>query len=178
MNNFDTTVNALLTDDFKSAAAAGLIGLGALTGGSANATPEPKPSITQTRGVRNNNPGNIEKGIKWGGATGDDGRFIIFDSPEMGIRAIGRILRTYSRKYGINTVSGIVSRWAPPNENDTENYIKNVSTWTGFAPDKKLNVQDPGTMFKLINAIIRQENSTSYQPDVVNRAIGLIDKNY
>jgi hypothetical protein len=36
------------------------------------------PDAQPYRGIRNNNPGNIEKGIAWQGAVGDDGTFIIF----------------------------------------------------------------------------------------------------
>jgi hypothetical protein len=51
-----------------------------------------------TRGLRNNNPGNIEFGsfAKKYGATGSDGRFAIFPTMVDGIRAIAELLIVYS----------------------------------------------------------------------------------
>lgn len=43
------------------------------------------------RGLRNNNPGNIEAGSNsWDGQAGSDGRFAKFVTPEHGIRALGK----------------------------------------------------------------------------------------
>ncbi|MBN5203088.1 hypothetical protein JY494_26615, partial [Serratia marcescens] len=66
------------------------------------------------RGLRNNNPGNIEASDKnpWEGQTGSDGRFAKFETPEHGIRALGKNLLSYQRQ-GYDTVSEIVNRWAP-----------------------------------------------------------------
>lgn len=52
-----------------------------------------------TRGIRNNNPGNLEysKSNPWVGQNGDDGRFAKFETPEHGIRALGRNLMSYQR---------------------------------------------------------------------------------
>jgi GH24 family phage-related lysozyme (muramidase) len=47
MNSFDNTINTLLAEDFKSAAAAGMIGLGALVGPSAAQAASPAPSISR-----------------------------------------------------------------------------------------------------------------------------------
>ena len=77
------------------------------------------------RGISNNNPGNLEysKTNPWVGQTGDDGRFAKFETPEHGIRALGRNLMSYQRQ-GIDTVSEIINRWAPPTDkNDTMSYI-------------------------------------------------------
>ena len=95
------------------------------------------------RGIRNNNPLNIRKSAdKWQGKAGDDGAFVIFDTPENGIRAAGRLLKTYRDKHGLNTIRGIVNRWAPPNENNTEAYIAFVEQKTGFFRDLTLNASD------------------------------------
>ncbi|MCS1340536.1 hypothetical protein NX036_25235, partial [Escherichia coli] len=85
-------------------------------------------SSERARGIRNNNPGNLEysKTNPWVGQTGDDGRFAKFETPEHGIRALGRNLMSYQRQ-GIDTVSEIINRWAPPTDkNDTMSYIKAV----------------------------------------------------
>ena len=48
------------------------------------------------------------------------------------------LCRTYYGKYGLKTIRGIVSRWAPPKENNTEAYIRHVSDYTGIGPDRDL----------------------------------------
>ena len=54
------------------------------------------------RGIRNNNPLNIEAGENWQGLKGTDGRFAIFETAEHGIRAAARILRTYARSTALH----------------------------------------------------------------------------
>ena len=72
------------------------------------------------RNLRNNNPGNIEYGdfAKKHGATGSDGRFAIFPSMQAGQDAQASLLMGYMAQ-GNNTISKIVSKWAPGNENNT-----------------------------------------------------------
>ncbi|WP_367672819.1 structural protein, partial [Serratia symbiotica] len=90
------------------------------------------------RGIRNNNPGNIRWGDDWKGLLPDkqrtDKSFCQFSTPEYGIRAMIIILRNYQKKHGINTISGIIHRWAPTSENDTQAYIDSVSQEVGVAP--------------------------------------------
>jgi len=112
------------------------------------------------KGIRLNNPGNIEKGLNWKGLADiqPDARFAAFTSPEYGIRAICRLLMTYNKKYSIKTITGIVNRYAPPHENPTAAYAKNISTWTGFGLKETLDLKDKTTLAKLAAAITRQEN--------------------
>ena len=49
-----------------------------------------------------------------------------------GYRAMFVIIRTYMRKYGLTTIDGIISRWAPPTENDTKKYIDTVAYLSGI----------------------------------------------
>lgn len=81
------------------------------------------------RGIRNNNPLNIEYNAanQWQGQVGTDGRFAIFENAFFGIRAGARLLKTYRDKYGLNTVAGIINKFAPDVENDTNSYIKSVA---------------------------------------------------
>ncbi len=88
-----------------------------------------------TRPNRNNNPGDIEYG-KFAiahGATGIDGRFAIFPTPEAGLAALTALLETGSYKGA--TLTSAIHRYAPPDENDTQRYINMVSQWTGIQPD-------------------------------------------
>ena len=97
-----------------------------------------------TLGERNNNPLNIRKvpGVHWKGEIlplkGDGGSFVRFESIEWGIRAALKILGTYRDKYAATSIREIVSRWAPPAENNTEAYIATVCRLTGFGGNEKL----------------------------------------
>lgn len=117
---------------------------------------------TPTRGERNNNPGNIDRdATQWQGMAADqsnDDRFIIFTAPEFGIRAIGKELLSYYQKHGLNTVRGIINRWAPPVENDTGAYVSAVANQCGVDPDASVTPTDPDCMEQLIRGIIQHEN--------------------
>ncbi|HCP2161491.1 TPA: hypothetical protein OC098_001742 [Escherichia coli] len=132
------------------------------------------------RGIRNNNPGNLEysKTNPWVGQTGDDGRFAKFETPEHGIRALGRNLMSYQRQ-GIDTVSEIINRWAPPTDkNDTISYIKAVCEQLGVSADEPLDASNPDTLKALCAAIIHHENGSQPYSDQqltagVSAALGL-----
>jgi len=132
------------------------------------------------RGIRNNNPGNLEysKSNPWSGQTGDDGRFAKFETPEHGIRALGRNLLSYQRQ-GIDTVNDIINRWAPPEDNNnTSAYIEAVCAQLGVTPDQPLDASNPDTLKALCAAIIHHENGSQPYSDQqlatgVSAAIGL-----
>ncbi|EFD5223859.1 TPA: hypothetical protein ACGD6Q_004577 [Escherichia coli] len=137
-------------------------------------------SSDRIRGIRNNNPGNLEysKTNPWVGQTGDDGRFAKFETPEHGIRALGRNLMSYQRQ-GIDTVSEIINRWAPPTDkNDTMSYIKAVCEQLGVSADEPLDASNPDTLKALCAAIIHHENGSQPYSDQqltagVSAALGL-----
>ncbi len=83
------------------------------------------------RGIRNHNPGNIRWQDEWLGLKKDgkqqDPSFCVFISPVCGIRALAKVLKNYQRLYGLNTPRKIISRYAPPNENQTLAYINSVA---------------------------------------------------
>ena len=113
------------------------------------------------RGMRNNNPGNIRKtGDAWRGlsVSQTDSAFFQFESMHYGIRALAVLVRNYTRKYRLDTVRGIISRWAPANENDTGAYVRSVSAFVGVGPDDYVNTEDPTTLALITRAIIRHEN--------------------
>lgn len=119
------------------------------------------------RGIRNNNPGNIERSaVRWlGEVSGADTRFATFDTPEAGIRALARNLITYQQRHGLNTVRRIIARWAPPRENATAAYEVAVARELGVDPDAPLNLRDEATLSKLSAAIIRHENGVQPYAD-------------
>ncbi|EMX0849499.1 hypothetical protein AAF302_000706 [Pluralibacter gergoviae] len=134
----------------------------------------------EARGIRNNNPGNLEASSSnpWVGQTGSDGRFAKFETPEHGIRALGRNLLSYQRQ-GIDTVSDIINRWAPPSDNnDTAAYIRAVCAQLGVTANQPLDASNPDTLQALCAAIIKHENGTQpYSNDQlstgVSAALGL-----
>lgn len=130
------------------------------------------------RGIRNNNPGNIRWGDEWKGLVPEtqrtDKSFCQFKSAEYGIRAMIIILRNYQRKHGLSTISGIINRWAPTNENDTQSYINSVAKASGVDPDQRIDTSDSRFMMKLLQAIIQHENGDQpYSFDVFVKAIDL-----
>ena len=75
--------------------------------------------------IAKNNIFNIRAGqAQWLGMTGTRRGFVEFDTQEHGIRAWLVLMRNYRRKYGCRTIRQIVTRFAPPSENNTERYIK------------------------------------------------------
>ncbi len=128
-----------------------------------------------TRGLRNNNPGNLENnGIDWDGLSRSqtDSRFYQFDDPVYGIRAMNKIIKTYRNKYGFNTISQLINRWAPPNENDTQSYIKSVAKRVGVEPEQKINFEDYA--FEISQAIIKHENGLQpYDDATIKNGVSL-----
>lgn len=128
---------------------------------------------TQTRGVRNNNPGNIDyvPANKWRGQLPPnpalEKRFARFDTPENGIRALGKLLLTYQDKHGLKTVESIISRWAPSNENDTSAYVRAVEVNTGTKPGAAVDLHTDSVMLGFVKAIIHHENAGFAYPDAV-----------
>lgn len=75
--------------------------------------------------ISRNNIFNIRKGPKaWKGETGANKGFVEFETREYSIRAWIVLMRTYRLKHRCATVRAIITRYAPPNENNTEAYIK------------------------------------------------------
>ncbi|EHC5871981.1 hypothetical protein JR782_002773 [Salmonella enterica subsp. enterica serovar Eastbourne] len=115
------------------------------------------------RGVRNNNPGNLVASNQgWDGELTSDGKFSRFDTPEHGIRALAKNMRTYHNKHDLNTVSQMISKFAPPEDhNDTATYIKAVAGMMGVDPEQHIDTSDVGTLTKLVNSIITVENGSN-----------------
>lgn len=100
------------------------------------------------RGIRNNNPLNIRLGkSQWLGAVPEseqtDRSFVQFTEMRYGFRAALVLIRNYQEKHHLYTIEGIVSRWAPPQENQTEEYIRFVCRKTGIGGRENLPVGDP-----------------------------------
>lgn len=132
------------------------------------------------RGVRNHNPGNIDRvaGVRWQGQSADqsgDPRFVVFDHPKFGIRAVARVLVTYQDKRKaadgsrIDTIREIIERWAPAKENDTGAYVGQVAKKLGVDGDETIDVYRYEVMRPLVEAIIAHECAGYRYPDAVVR---------
>ena len=114
-----------------------------------------------TRGLRNNNPGNIRiSGTKWLGEIqpSKDKSFKQFKSLPYGFRALIKLLQNYQKLYGCKTVPDFIRRWAPSNENDTEAYIRSVCKQMQVPGTYVINVDDKAKMIAFASAISCQEN--------------------
>ncbi|AQT27773.1 endolysin [Ralstonia phage RS-PI-1] len=117
-------------------------------------------------GIRQNNPGNIRFGAGFDGEQEGDSGFGAYPTPVAGGTALIKNLVAYDVKHGLNTVQGIVGRWAPRNENDTTAYINSVAADLGVGSGDVLNMKDPGTLAKLATAISKHEgNGTVFNGD-------------
>jgi hypothetical protein len=108
-----------------------------------------------------NNPGNI-KVTPWSiahGAQGNLKEIATFATPEAGSQAMSDLLQSdiYKGK-GINTISGIITKWAPPSENNTAAYIKFVHDATGLDANTPLTAEQYGAVK---DAMIRFEGAHS-----------------
>lgn len=118
----------------------------------------PAPGRRVARGIRNNNPGNIRKGIKWLGRVepGKDAAFIEFQSMPYGIRAL-YIDLINKHKSGLKTVRDIIYRYAPPSENLTDAYVASVAKEVGI-PANAIFEPKASTFKKFAAAVARHEN--------------------
>jgi hypothetical protein len=130
----------------------------------------PRANPNDPRGIRNNNPLNLEYAPGQGAST-SDGRFGIYPTMEEGVAAAARQIQQYRSRYGLNTISGIVGRWAPAGENNTNAYVASVSKAMGVGPNVPLNLNDPAVMSALIAAMSQVENGRALDPGVVRRGV-------
>lgn len=130
------------------------------------------------RGLDNCNPGNIRLSkVRYKGEVrpSRDPAFRQFETPAWGYRAIFVLLHTYRVRHGLDTIRGMISRWAPPSENRTDAYIRAVSADTGIGPDQPLDTRDPAVMIPLAAAISRVENGVAADLGEVERGWKLFE---
>ena len=93
--------------------------------------------VEGSRAQRAHNPGDIE----WGkfasahGALHGDPRFAVFPTPADGFNALRALLQT---SYAQFTLQEAIYRYAPPSENDSDQYLKNICEMTGLSPDSNV----------------------------------------
>lgn len=114
----------------------------------------------ETVGLRQNNPGNLRPGNDiWQGQSGTQNGFLVFSSPEYGIRALSRTLANYRRMFNITTLRETFRRYAPASDNnDPHGYAQFVANALGIGMDDPVDLSDPNVQQALIPAIVRMEN--------------------
>ena len=105
------------------------------------------------------------------------GQFKVFINRTYGVRAAIKIISNYHLKYGIDfTIRSIVTRWAPPSENNTFNYINFVSSHMFVDPDSVLGSK---TLFlKLIHAMAIFESNINLTQKCMDDAWNMVFPNY
>lgn len=78
-----------------------------------------------------------------------------------GYRAMFVLLHTYRVRNGCRTLRAMISRYAPPSENNTESYIRTVAASAGISPDQNLNTDNRTVMIKVVAGMSRVENGVS-----------------
>ena len=115
---------------------------------------------SSVRGLRNNNPGNLRRtNEKWQGkvpfSQSTDNEFEQFITVAWGLRAMYKNMITHIGR-GKNTISKLISVYAPPNENDTQAYVNQVAQSVGISATATLTANSE-TIIKLAKAMVRVE---------------------
>lgn len=133
------------------------------------------------RGIRNNNPLNIEKGNNWKGERPiqTDRRFEEFQSMEYGLRAGFIILRNYitgrnGKTTKFNTIEKMIRRWAPATENATESYIRFVADSVGIHRAQIVDFSDRKTMVAIVSAMCQVETGTKVDVQLIESAYDMV----
>ncbi len=117
---------------------------------------------------RNNNPGNLRP-VGGGG-------FRTFDNALEGWGAMrNQLMRYFTGKTtgkALQTITDIVSTWAPSSENDTGKYIQDISKWMGVSPDVALNLNNPQVMTSLMQSMARKEGFSNWNSPLAGQAAG------
>jgi len=129
------------------------------------------------RGYRNNNPLNIRHNadVFQGEIKGNDKSFKTFSSMPYGYRAAFVTLGTYLSR-GYNTIEKIITKWAPPNENNTAGYIANVEKWSGVPRHKELTAASGADYIMIVAAMSAVENGVNADINQIKAGFALQNK--
>lgn len=130
-----------------------------------------------SRGLRNNNPGNIR--INSDHFQGEikpsqDSAFKQFQSMEYGYRAMLKMLRNYKKNRGLKTLREWISRWAPASENHTEAYILYVAEFVGISADAEIDTSDRELMCRIAAGMSQIENGRKADISTIYRGWDLL----
>lgn len=133
-----------------------------------------------SRGLRNNNPGNIRLSptTYQGEVKSTDTAFKQFQSMAYGYRAIFVLLYTYQKKHHLNTIADMISRYAPATENHTKAYINAVSEWSGVPSTCRITATNGDVMVPIVAAMSRVENGVFANMNDVVKGWDMFIKDY
>jgi len=99
-----------------------------------------------------NNLGNLRP-------VGSNTGFQSFPTPQAGANAMSGNLGSYVQQNPNMTVAQAINKWAPPSENNTGAYVKNLSEDTGINPGMPLGdvMKDPAQAARLMEGITKIE---------------------
>ena len=131
-----------------------------------------------SRGLRNNNPGNIMLSeTRYRGETDSgDSAFKRFESMPLGYRAMFVLLYTYQKRYGLNTIEGMIVRYAPPFENNTVGYAGFVVRRSGIGLNEPIDTLCREQMVAVVSAMSRVENGVDAVAADVEEGWDLFEK--
>jgi len=124
--------------------------------------------LTGSRGIRNNNPGNLivtnftksQKGYigndRPGQSTGSSGVFATYAD---GFNAYKNLVFNPSGSYYNKTISDAIYRYAPPSENNTERYISEITTALGVSRNTRLSSLSPAQQQQFIATQFKVEGT-------------------
>lgn len=126
--------------------------------------------------LKNNNPGNL----RYAGQSGavDNGGFAKFSDPDSGYLALMNDVRakvtgaTSTKLTPTSTLNDFVKVYAPPNENDTDQYVLNLANTLKKAPDTQLK-EFQGRENELADAIAKNEDAEFYNKYIAKNSIAL-----
>ena len=125
-----------------------------------------------SRGLRNNNPGNIRRSrVRYKGEVrpSRDPDFKEFSTMAYGYRAVFVLLDTYRSRYGLTTIRQMLNRYAPPTENFTEGYVRFVADYSGVMPDEVIDTRSEKNMIPIVAAMSKIENGVAANIEDVER---------
>ncbi|EFC2859329.1 lytic transglycosylase domain-containing protein [Escherichia coli] len=131
-----------------------------------------------SRGIRNNNPGNLNFAGQKGATleSGPNARFASFPTMLEGIAALDRQVMLYLKR-GKNTIDQIIDIYAPSSDgNNTSSYKSYLAQYTGLGVKEKIDGSNFEIMRKLIQGIINHENGDAARAvsgDDVMRALAM-----
>jgi hypothetical protein len=135
----------------------------------ANIQPDIPGGTGNTLADRNNNPGNIRP-VGGGG-------FRTFENALRGWTAMkNQLMRYFTGKTTgrrLQSIMDIVSTWAPAGDNnDPQQYARQVAGWMGVSPTAALNLSDPNTMGALMQSMARKEGYSNWRSPMAYQAAG------
>lgn len=126
------------------------------------------PAAQGSKGLRNNNPGNLRPGDSWKGMAGTSGNFVVFTDVTYGIRAAALNLYTQYYVHGLKTLSALIKKYAPASDNnDPAAYANTVSKETGIGVNEDMAL-NTARVKAIIRAMMNVELTKKYSSMVTD----------